>query len=156
MNLLSHLLPNLSNIVPFWNLHFILEMFAQRSKLKLTFYNRLIDVATLALGSRPRQGLARLRAKKEARESHLVLPRVQKSVRAWTLALPSELPFWELESQWALESSESDFRGQNPSVRRVFYIIGKLLEIKCLKWAFMTHLHIRSTSYGQKKGQKSN
>jgi hypothetical protein len=38
-------------------------------------------VATLALGSRPRQGFARLQAKKEARESHFMLPRVQKSVR---------------------------------------------------------------------------
>jgi len=32
------------------------------------------NVATLALGSRPRQGLARLQAKKEARESHRMLP----------------------------------------------------------------------------------
>ncbi len=38
-------------------------------------------VVTLALGSRPRQGLARVRAKREARESHLMLPGVQKSVR---------------------------------------------------------------------------
>jgi len=33
-------------------------------------------VTTLALGSQPRQGLARVRAKKEAQESHLMLPRV--------------------------------------------------------------------------------
>jgi len=33
-------------------------------------------VATLALGSRLRQGLARLRAKREARGSHLMLPKV--------------------------------------------------------------------------------
>jgi hypothetical protein len=31
------------------------------------------SVATLALGSRPKQRLARLRAKREARESHLML-----------------------------------------------------------------------------------
>jgi hypothetical protein len=36
------------------------------------------------------------------------------------------------------------------------YIIGKTLELKCLKWACMTHLDIWNTSYGQKKGQKSN
>ncbi len=41
-------------------------------------------VATLALGSRPRQGLARLRAKREAWESHLMLLGVQQSVREWT------------------------------------------------------------------------
>jgi hypothetical protein len=33
-----------------------------------------VIVATLALGSRPRQRLARVQAKKEARESHLMLP----------------------------------------------------------------------------------
>jgi hypothetical protein len=27
---------------------------------------------------------------------------------------PSELPFWELESQWTFEFSEGDCRGQNP------------------------------------------
>jgi len=31
-------------------------------------------VATLALGSRPRQGFARLWAKREAQESHFMLP----------------------------------------------------------------------------------
>jgi hypothetical protein len=38
-------------------------------------------VATLALGSRPKQGLAKLRAKKEARKSCRMLSGVQKSVR---------------------------------------------------------------------------
>ncbi len=33
-------------------------------------------VVTLALGSRPRQGLAKVWAKREARELHLMLPRV--------------------------------------------------------------------------------
>ncbi len=55
-------------------------------------------VATLTLGLQPRQGFIRLHAKKQARESHLVLPRVQKNVRKWTFTLPSELPFWKLES----------------------------------------------------------
>jgi hypothetical protein len=58
-----------------------------------------VRVATLTLGSRPKQGLIRLGAKKEARESHLVLPGVQKNVKKWTFTLPSELPLWELESQ---------------------------------------------------------
>ncbi len=39
------------------------------------------SVATLVLGSKPKQGFARVRAKREVRESHLMLPRVQKSVR---------------------------------------------------------------------------
>jgi len=33
-----------------------------------------------------------------------------------------------------------------------FYIIGKLLKHKCLKWACIAHLNISNTSYGQKKG----
>jgi hypothetical protein len=108
-----------------------------------------MDVATLALGSRLRQGVARLRAKRGSSG-------VKESVREWTLTLPRELPPWELESQWTLECSGSDFRGQNPMDWRVIYIIRKLLKRKCLKWVCMTHLDIWNTSYGQKKGRKSN
>ncbi len=114
------------------------------------------DVVTLALGSRPRQGVARLRAKKKTQESHHMLPGVPKSVREWTLTLPSELPCWELESQCTPESSERDCRGQNPSPRRNFYIIGKILKFKCLIWARIAHLDIWNTSYGHKKGWESN
>jgi hypothetical protein len=38
----------------------------------------------------------------------------------------------------------------------ILYIIGKLLERKCLKWAWIAHMDIWNTSYGQKKGRKSN
>jgi hypothetical protein len=38
----------------------------------------------------------------------------------------------------------------------VFYINGKLLEPRYLKWACIGHLDIWNTSYGQKKGQESN
>jgi hypothetical protein len=38
----------------------------------------------------------------------------------------------------------------------IFYIIGKLLERRCLKWARIAHLDILNTSYGQKKGRESN
>jgi hypothetical protein len=58
---------------------------------KIAMIPKLWIVETLALGSWPRQGFARLQAKKEARKSHLVLLGVQKNVRAWTLTLP----FWE-------------------------------------------------------------
>jgi len=40
-----------------------------------------LSVATLALGLRPRQGLAKVQDKKEAREAHLILLGVQDSVR---------------------------------------------------------------------------
>jgi hypothetical protein len=106
------------------------------------------NVATLALGSRPRQRLARAWAKREARECGRVWER--------TLTRPSELPFWEFESWWTPKSLENNFRGQNPLYREVLYIIGKLLERRCLKWACTTHLDIWNTSYGQKKGRESN
>jgi hypothetical protein len=41
----------------------------------------MLDVITLTLGLRPRQGLVRMRAKRETQESHLMLLGVQKSVR---------------------------------------------------------------------------
>ncbi len=39
-----------------------------------TIMGKGFDVTTLALGSRPRQGVARLRAKREAQESCRMLP----------------------------------------------------------------------------------
>jgi hypothetical protein len=39
---------------------------------------------------------------------------------------------------------------------RFLYIIGKILKRRCQKWAFIFHLNIYSTSYGQKKGRESN
>jgi hypothetical protein len=39
---------------------------------------------------------------------------------------------------------------------RSSYIIGNLLECRCLKWACMTYLNTSNTSYGQKKGRKLN
>jgi hypothetical protein len=38
----------------------------------------------------------------------------------------------------------------------VLYIIGKLLEPRCLKWSHIAHLDIWNVSYGQKKGRESN
>jgi hypothetical protein len=47
-------------------------------------------------------------------------------------------------------------QGSKPIGLKVFYIIRKLLKLKCLKWGRMTHLDIWNTSYGQKKGWESN
>ncbi len=50
--------------------------------VKVTVYNGIYgdgvkaDVVTLALGSQPKQRFAKVRAKREAHESHLMLPRV--------------------------------------------------------------------------------
>jgi hypothetical protein len=61
-----------------------------------------------------------------------------------------------MESRWTPEMSENNFKGQNSMACGVFYIIGKLLKRRCLKWARIAHLDILNTSYGQKKGQESN
>jgi len=39
-----------------------------------------MDVTTLALALQPKPGLARVQAKKEGWESHLIFPRVKESV----------------------------------------------------------------------------
>jgi hypothetical protein len=49
-------------------------------------------VTTLVLDLRPKQGLAKVRAKSEAQESHFMFPGVWESVREWTSTLPNELP----------------------------------------------------------------
>jgi len=82
--------------------------------------------------------------------------KVWGSMREWTLTLPRQLPLWEMESRWTLEISKSNFRGQNSMDYNILYIIGKLLEHRCLKWARIAHLDIWNTSYGQKKGRESN
>ncbi len=97
-----------------------------------------------------------MRAKKEAWESPFILSGVQKNVREWTFTLSKKLPLWELESRWTSKFLESNCKGQNSLYWGNFYIIGKLLERRCLKRACVTHLNTQNTSYGQKKGWESN
>jgi len=103
-------------------------------------------VVTLALGSRPKQGFARLRAKREAREWKKVWgnepSHSQKSFHfgSWS---PGGLP----NVQRAIS------RVKNQWLKEFFYTIRNLLKLRCLKWARMTHLNIWNTSYGQKKGR---
>jgi hypothetical protein len=104
-----------------------------------------ITVATLALGSRPRQRLTRVRAKRSVRECEDEDSHSQVSSH-----------FGKSKSQWTPEPSESNCRGQNTFHWRILYIIIKLWKCRCLKWARMTHLDICNTSYGKKKGQESN
>jgi len=127
-------------------------------------------VATLTLGSRPRQKACKGVSQEKARESrqkhckgagqedpwesHHILPRMLESVREYeevNLHTPKEM-----ESRWTPKYSESNCRGQNSMSCDVLYIIGKLLKLRCLKWACIAHLDIWNTSYGQKKGQESN
>jgi hypothetical protein len=86
------------------------------TRLHSTFSNTF---ATLALGSRPRQGLARLQAKREAQESHHILLRVQWVQRVWGNE-PSHCQMnshcGSLSPKWTPESSEHNCKDQNPLV----------------------------------------
>jgi hypothetical protein len=97
-----------------------------------------------------------VRAKSEAQELHFMLPKVWENVKEWTSTLPIEFPLWELESQWTFKFSKSNCKGQNSLNWKVLYIIGKLLELKCLKWTCITHWGTWNTRFGQKKGRESN
>ncbi len=105
---------------------------------------------------RPRQGVARLRAKRETRESLHMLSKVQRVQGNEPLhsQMNSHVGSWSFK--WTPKFSKHDYRGQNPLPWRVIYIIGKLLKRKYLKWARIAHLDIWNTSYGQKKGRESN
>jgi len=82
-------------------------------------------------------------------------PESARKCEGMNLHTPKWAPLWELESQWTLKFSEGNYKGQNLLDWKVFYIIGKFLERKCLKWAHMTHLDNWNISYGKKKGQES-
>jgi len=128
-------------------------------------------VATLALGSRPRQresqgcgprGSPGVKAKRKPGNqgkrkpgSHITYS-WECCMREWTLTLPRQLPLWEVESRWTPEISESDCKGQTSMDYDFLYIIGKILKRRCLKWARIAHSDICNTSYGQKKGRESN
>jgi len=48
----------------------------KRNLMSWVFIPHKLSIITLALGSRPSQGLVRVQAKREARESHLMFPRM--------------------------------------------------------------------------------
>jgi len=64
--------------------------------------------------------------------------------------------FGTWESSGIPEISKFDCRSQNTLHLDVLYIIEKLLKCRCRKWPCMGHLDIFNTSYGKKKGRKSN
>jgi hypothetical protein len=138
------------------------------SLLKIKCHNPSFGLVTKAKGLQgcgPRgrkpesqgRGIARVWAKRKP-GSHITYSRECKkvwgSVREWTFTLPRQLPLWEMESRWTPETSKSDCKNQNPMACGVLYIIGKLLERRCLKWARIAHLDIWNVSYGQKKGRE--
>jgi len=73
-------------------------------------HNAWSNVATLALGSWPKQGFARLRAKREAGSCTKYS---QKCEKVWgnEPPHPKGVPLWELESRWTPKSSRGDLKG---------------------------------------------
>jgi hypothetical protein len=57
--------------------------------------------------------------------------------------LLSELPFWELDSQWTPKFLVGNCRGQNSLDWTVPYIIENLLDCKCLKWVLKTQVRAK-------------
>jgi hypothetical protein len=58
-----------------------------------------------------------------------------------------------MESQWTPEISESDFKDQNSIACGILYVIGKLLEHKCLKWAHIVHLESETQVMAKRKAR---
>jgi len=113
----------------------------------MIFYNTT-NVTTLALGSWPKQRLARLRAKRSSG--------VKERVGEWTLTLPRKLPLWEFRISVDSRILKEWLQGSKLNGLRVLYIVGKLLEPKCLKWLAWHISTSINTNYGQKKDRESN
>jgi hypothetical protein len=107
----------------------------------MAFVTSFVIVATLALGSRPRRRLARVWAKRSVGECEDEDPhsKVSSHFGSWS---PNGLPNFQKEIAEV----------KTPCIEEFFYIIGKILKCRCLKWACMTHLDIYNTSHGKKKG----
>jgi hypothetical protein len=65
-----------------------------------------------------------------------------------------EMGTWE--STGTPKTLEFDYKGQNILHWGVLYIIKKISKCRCRKWARNSHLDICSSSYGKRKGYKSN
>ncbi len=99
---------HLSHIIGKWTFHLLCLHWVKRMKDQNVFcciHPRRDGgvksgiVATLALGSQPRQGGYKVEGQKVGSGVTSHVPRNAKSVREWTLTLPNELPLWEWKSQ---------------------------------------------------------
>jgi hypothetical protein len=72
-------------------------------------------IATLTLGLRPKQGLARLRAKKKPRSE-----RKCEGMNPHTPKRASILGVWSSKFQWTPKFSKGDCKGQNPMIEEIF------------------------------------
>jgi hypothetical protein len=77
------------------------------------------NVATLTLGSQPRQRVRKLRVKMETRESHHML-RVQKMWRNEPSHSQVNSHYGSWSSKWTFESSNRNSRGQTHQLEKFF------------------------------------
>ncbi len=101
---------------------------------------KILNVTIVTLGSRPKQRLAKVQVRVKP-TSHMSCS--WKRRRVWGNEPPhsqanSHFGSWSLDR--LLNFQRVIVGGQDSLDWRVPYIIGKLLEHTCLKWAHMTHL----------------
>jgi hypothetical protein len=106
------------------------------------FYEKQFYVATIALGSWPKQrGLQGCGPRRSLGVTQHA-PGIVRKCEGMNPHTLKGIPLWEMESRWIVESSKGNCRGQNTMAWGVLYIIKNFLEHRCLKWALMTHLNI--------------
>jgi hypothetical protein len=129
-------------------------MFSTSNLQPLSICWRLIlwelHVATLILGSEPKQGACNGAGQEGSLGITSRTPGSVKECEGMNPHTPKWTPIW------TSEFLEDDCRGQNSLDWDIRYIIENFLEHRCRKWVRMTHLNIWNTSYGQKKGRESN
>jgi len=69
---------------------------------------------------------------------------------------PKGVPLWGVGVLVDSQIFRGRLQGSKLNGLKFFYINGKLLEHRYLKWSRIAHLDIWNTRYGQKKGRKSN
>jgi len=84
--------------------------------------------------------------------SHTHTPKSARECERMSPHTPKWTPLWDSKSLWNFEFSNSDLRGQNSLDWKIPCTIGIFLKLKCLKWAFMTHLNTYNKNCGRKKG----
>jgi hypothetical protein len=86
-------------------------------------------IATLTLGSRPRQGGCKGVGQERDPRVTSNTPGSAKSVRVHTLTLPSELPCWELESRMESQIFRVQFQGSKLISLKSFLYRWKTIEM---------------------------
>jgi hypothetical protein len=116
----------------------------------------IICVATLALGSQLRQGLARVWTKKASpRVTSHALGNVGEC-EGMNPHTPKWIPILRIQVPMDSQIFSEQLQGSKFIELRSSLYHQKVLECICLKWACMTHLDTSNTNYGQKKGRESN